>query len=135
MIVFTPIEEYIKLLKEERQTHFDLSEPCIKRGGTNAEFRGVLAVYLNTSIPYKMKGKICCCHACNNENCSNPKHLYWGTNKKNLQDASDCGAWKHVDYYTRAKYTVEEYNLIKKNAGKAGGRNRNKNSCIQEKVA
>jgi len=54
------------------------------RGGYSTLFRGLLAHYLNTEIPSKVA---LCCHACSNDNCSNPKHLYWGTYKENLDDA------------------------------------------------
>ncbi len=27
------------------------------------------------------------CHTCNNKNCVNPEHLYWGTRKDNARDA------------------------------------------------
>lgn len=78
------VEELIKLSKEERQKHLELSEPCHERGGNSIMFRGLLAYYLNTTIP---KGRILCCHACHNAKCSNPKHLYWGTDKENLEDS------------------------------------------------
>ena len=33
------------------------------------------------------------CHACNNELCVNPLHLYLGTQKDNIQDQVDRGTW------------------------------------------
>ena len=72
--------------KLERQEHLNLSEPCLERGGCSTNHKGVLAEYLNTTIPHGSKG-IFLCHACNNGKCSNPKHLYWGTPTENVEDA------------------------------------------------
>lgn len=78
------INEYIKKSKKERQKHIDLEDECIYRGGDSIQFRGLLAYYLDTNLPSKRTAL--CCHACNNSSCSNPKHLYWGTNKENHRD-------------------------------------------------
>ncbi len=83
------IYEYIQMPREERQKHIDLSSPCQIRGGNSTQFRGLLAYYLNTTIP---NGHLClCCHACNDGDCSNPLHLYWGTSKENHEDAVEAG--------------------------------------------
>src|ERR1017187_48485 len=79
------IYEYILRSKEHRQRHLCLDEACICIGGRSDGFRGLLAHYLGTTIP---KGKtIHLCHACNNGKCSNSRHLYWGTNKENIDDS------------------------------------------------
>ncbi len=83
--MFIPIDEYIKLSKEERQTHLDLSTECIEIGGNSPRFRGLLAHYLKTTIPSGIKIQLC--HACHNGKCSNPKHLYWGTHKENINES------------------------------------------------
>jgi hypothetical protein len=75
--------------KKHRQEHLDLTESCIERGGNSTNHKGVLAQYLNTTIPYGRKYLLC--HACNNEKCSNPKHLYWGSPKENVEDAIKNG--------------------------------------------
>ena len=75
--------------KQHRQSHLDLTESCIERGGNSTNHKGVLAQYLNTTIPYGRKYLLC--HACNNEKCSNPKHLYWGSPKENVEDAIKNG--------------------------------------------
>lgn len=86
------LEEYIKLTKNIRQEHIDLSEPCLERGGISTNHRGVLAQFLDTTFP---KGKILLCHACNNGKCSNPRHLYWGTYRENIvEDGTIFGTYK-----------------------------------------
>ena len=75
--------------KEERQSHIDLSQPCWERGGTNVQFRGILANHTHTNIP-RGTGLICA-HACHNGKCSNPSHLYWATPKENYEDGVENG--------------------------------------------
>jgi hypothetical protein len=74
------IERYIRKTKKERQAHLRLKEPCIKRGGNSASYRGILAFFLDTTIP--SGAKIHICHACDCELCSNPRHLYWVLQEK-----------------------------------------------------
>ena len=75
------INEFITRPREERRSHLDLTESCCERGGNSTNHKGVLAQYLNTTIP---SGRILLCHGCNNDKCSNPKHLYWGTDYDNI---------------------------------------------------
>lgn len=77
------LEEYMCLSQELRQTHLNLDEACIVRGTTSTHCRGILAHYLDTTLNTM---KVDCCHACNNPDCSNPKHLYWGTRSENIKD-------------------------------------------------
>ncbi len=74
----------MSLSKEERQKHLRLNEKCEYRGGDSIQFRGLLALYLDTEIP--SGHSVHCCHACHNPECSNPKHLYWGSPLENAQD-------------------------------------------------
>jgi hypothetical protein len=91
------IDEYITLLKEQRQIHIRLDEECILRGGNSENSRGLLAYILDTTIP---KGqRIHLCHACHNGLCSNPNHMYWGTSKENTEDRMANGGkniWQHM---------------------------------------
>lgn len=75
------IFKFITLSRDERRKHLDLDEFCCERGGNSTVHKGVLAQYLSTTIP---SGRILLCHACNNSKCSNPKHLYWGTDYDNI---------------------------------------------------
>lgn len=72
--------------REYRTKHIDLEDSCIFIGGTGSqEFRGLMAHYLKTTIP--LRKVACLCHACSNHKCSNPKHLYWGTESENRRDS------------------------------------------------
>lgn len=100
------ITEYIKLSKEERQAHIDLSDPCLERGGISTQHRGILVHYLNTNFP---QGRIIMCHACGNGKCSNPKHLYWGTDKENIvEDGAKFGTHKSPWARIVDKYGYDE---------------------------
>lgn len=84
------VEEWIKESREERTSHLSMEEPCLERGGNSTVHRGVLAQYLDTNMP----SGVDLCHACGNGNCSNPKHLYWGTRRENMDDSKTHGTWK-----------------------------------------
>jgi hypothetical protein len=83
------IENYMTLSRENRKEHINLSESCLERGGYYNNYRGVLAQYLDTEFPSGFK--IVLCHACNNDKCSNPKHMYWGTRTENIDDYHKSG--------------------------------------------
>jgi hypothetical protein len=38
-----------------------------------------------------MPRKLLACHKCDNRLCVNPTHIFWGTNKDNMQDALNKG--------------------------------------------
>ena len=106
------LEEYIKLTKSERQKHLDLTSKCIERGGNSTNHRGVLAQFLDTDIPGH---KIVLAHGCNNQKCSNPKHLYWATHYENtVEDGTKFNTWKNPWERTVEKYGLEE--AIKRNS-------------------
>ena len=70
---------------EERKKHINLHEKCEFRNVKHRqECRGILAYYLDTTLPNKNVGRIC--HACGNGDCCNPKHMYWGTASENMHD-------------------------------------------------
>ena len=116
------IEEFIQLALTKRQAHLRLSDACEERGNNcSVEFKGLLAYILNTTIPSGYG--IHLCHACNNEKCSNPYHLYWGTAVENRADSITSGrnnksAWQ---------YSVEKHGLEK---AKELARNNAKNFCM-----
>lgn len=113
------VEKWIKETKDARTAHLDMSEPCIERGGNSTVHRGVLAQYLGTNIP----NKIDLCHNCGNGNCSNPKHLYWGTRKENIEDAQRHGTWISPWDRLVEKYGYEEACAMngRKNLGNTHG--------------
>ncbi len=101
------ITEFITRSREARRAHLVLSEACCERGGVSTQHKGVLAEYLQTTIP---TGRILLCHACHNGKCSNPKHLYWGTDKDNLaiDRAEQPGGYKNPWERSVQKYGYEE---------------------------
>jgi hypothetical protein len=108
------IEEHMLLSKQERQHHLKLDEACIEKGGCSIDFRGLLAYILDTTIPWK--NGIQLCHACHNGKCSNPYHLYWGTNAENNQDAIANGK-KSIWQCTVEKYGEEAARRMNKQNG------------------
>jgi len=127
------VENYIVLPKTERQQHLDLTESCLERGGISTNHRGVLAEYLKTDI-YGKPADLC--HACHNDKCSNPKHLYWGTRRENIDDARRNGTFKTTWERLIEKYGLEEAKQINKrnsNPSKAGKANKGKPKSEEHK--
>lgn len=118
------IEEYILLSKEERQQHLKLDEPCNERGGNSTQHRGIMVEFLDTTFP---TGRILLCHACGNGKCSNPRHLYWGTDKENIiEDGTKFGTYKSVWQRQVDKYGYEEACRRNARGDKAAGGRGNK---------
>lgn len=118
------ITEFINRSREERRNHLDLEEPCCERGGNSTNHKGVLAQYLDTTIP---SGRILLCHACHNDKCSNPKHLYWGTDKENITiDSKENGTWKSAWERSVEKYGLEEAKKRNARGNKSAGGKANK---------
>ena len=107
----------------ERQEHLKLNEPCVERGGSySTALKGLLAHILDTTMPSGMKIHIC--HACHNEKCSNPFHLYWGTPVENRLDAIKNGRPTIADNLVK-KYGIDGANEIRRRGAIIGGQ-RNK---------
>lgn len=126
------INEVIKQSRTVRQEHLDLTEPCVERGGNSTNHKGVLAQYLDTTIP---SGRILLCHACNNGKCSNPKHLYWGTDKENITE--DNKEWKNPWLRSVEKYGLEEAKRrnSRSNNNGAGNKGKPKSEEHKKKIA
>lgn len=105
--------QYMAKTKEERQSHLDLSEPCILRGADSIQCRGLLAHFLDTSIPNDRQTVLA--HACHNCDCNNPKHLYWGTRSENAFDMVSSPQWQSILDKKRANLRGEKnHNFGKK---------------------
>lgn len=99
------IEDYMRLSREERRSHLDLTTPCDTRGGESKQFRGLLAHHLGTSIP---AGRfVFLCHACNEGGCSNVRHIYWGSPRDNHLDQVEAGTFRNLYERTIEKHGVE----------------------------
>ena len=107
--MITITKEYMRQPKEVRQSHLDLKDKCIERifetqyrqSGYSYYLKGLLAHILDTNIPVRKDKngvRVLLAHACNNAKCANPKHLYWATDKENIDDSGS--------YYER---TVKKY--------------------------
>jgi hypothetical protein len=125
------ITEFITRSREERRAHLNLEDLCCERGGNSTNHKGVLAQYLDTTIP---SGRILLCHACHNAKCSNPKHLYWGTDKDNLaiDRKEQPGGWKTPWERVVEKYGYEEACKMQSRGNKAAGGKAGKGKVLSE---
>lgn len=126
----------MQLPLDERRLHLELDTPCLERGGSSANFHGLLAETLNTTMPDRGdKPVVHLCHACGNGKCSNVLHLYWGTAKENVHDAKEHGTWKSTHQRAMEKYGEQEYKqLLKKNASAGGKKGGGSNKFTDEEV-
>jgi hypothetical protein len=120
---FISIDAYILLSREERRKHLILNDQCIEIGGDSRNFKGLLSYHLCTTMGH---GNIFLCHACNNEKCSNPNHLYWGTPKDNTQDYMKTEKYKSVYQHCIDKYGIEETKKICKKAAANANKSKRK---------
>ena len=118
-IFMKDITEYIKKSYTERTTHLDLESECIEIGGNSTSFKGLLSYVLGVTIPNS--SKILLCHKCHNGKCSNPKHLYYGTPKENLEDQKENGTWMPVWERMVQKYGYDEACKLNSKGNKSAG--------------
>jgi hypothetical protein len=80
------------------------------------------------------------CHACGNEKCSEPKHLYWGTDRENIvEDGTKFGTWKNPWERKVEKYGYEEACRLAgtgdRSAGGRGNKGKPKSEEHKRKIA
>jgi hypothetical protein len=130
------ITEFINRSREERRIHLQLDDACCERGGNSTNHKGVLAQYLNTTIP---SGRILLCHACNNDKCSNPTHLYWGTDYDNIIiDGTEFKTHQNPWERRVEKYGYEKACAMNSKVGNtngAGNRGKPKSEEHKKKIA
>lgn len=130
------ITEFITRSRDERRQHLKLKEPCCLRGGNSTNHKGVLAEYLGTTIP---KGRILLCHACNNSGCSNPRHLYWGTDYDNIIiDGKEFGTHRSPFERRVEKYGYEKACAMNSRVGNTygmGNKGKTKSEEHKKKIA
>jgi hypothetical protein len=80
------LKDYMTLTREERRQHLNLDSPCVEMGGCSRSNRALLGMYLGTTCEGNRSKTGLLCHACGNDKCSNPEHLYWGSSSDNAVD-------------------------------------------------
>lgn len=115
------INEFMKLPLEQRKSHIDLTSDCINVGSRQTVKNRKLLMELY-SIDNTPKGRILVCHACNNPNCINLYHIYFGTDRENIvEDGIKFGSFKNIWERRKEKYTEEELIAQQRKGDKAKG--------------
>ena len=135
--MYQDVNNIVESTRKEKRAHLDLSEPCIEIGGNSTQFRGVLSHYLKVTIP--QGHKLVLCHACHNGNCSNPKHMYYGSHRDNILDEQEAGTYKSIWERKIEKYGFEGARESVRKGDKAsggrGGKGKPKSKKHREKIS
>ncbi len=104
----------MNLPQVERQFHLDLSDSCLEIGATSRENRALLAIHLNTTCHSLGMKTGYLCHACHNKDCSNVKHLYWGSASENNFDRfiNDPDLGRKIVSKRKEKYGDDFYKKV-----------------------
>ncbi len=83
--------------------------PIYQNGGkTYYAYR--VSYFLKTGIK---PGRLLICHECNNLKCCNPRHLYPGTQKKNMEQAAEDGRVRKHEKHPNRKLTWQQVKYIR----------------------
>lgn len=85
------LSEFMQLSREERSAHIDLTTPCDLSRKRGISKKMMLAFFeLENDIENWITGRIHRCHLCEcgrgRGECSNPRHIYYGTPSENTLD-------------------------------------------------
>lgn len=111
--------------RKERKSMLKLDEPCHERGlKYSTQLIALVAYHYNTTLP-ENGNKVVVCHGCNNDKCSNPNHMYWGSKGDNKLDDYESGkqAKKSPFHYLVEKYGDERAKDLHKEYSSKGGKN------------
>ena len=85
------LSDFLKLTRDKRTLHIDLSDPCVIGSKGVGDKPQRLRESLFTLLNIESDCRVVVCHRCdhhsNNGYCLNPKHAYLGTQSENRQDS------------------------------------------------
>ena len=110
---------YVRVMGEDEcwpwlggKAHGTYGAFALKRGEQVPAHRFSYCLYFGDFDPQKFV-----CHTCDNPSCVNPRHLFLGTCRDNLEDAVRKGRMAHGERNANTKLSVEDVRKIRELAG------------------